>query len=272
MMYNQVKQIILAVSVMTAAMSLPVQAADDKGFAECTLVLDGATLQVLQRDGSCDKRYAPASTFKVPLAVIGFDKDILKSPHEPLWQWKPDFKAPKRDQKAVDPEIWLKDSVLWYSREITHRLGQKQFAQAIAQLDYGNHDVSGTAGKHDGLTASWLGSSLEISADEQAQFIAKLVAETLPVSKAAQAKTKASMPVFTSDTGWKVTGKTGSIWLRDTKGNYNRNRPLAWFVGWAEKDGRTVIFAKMKVYNKPVKIAAGWLLRGQFLKTFDPKI
>lgn len=237
--------------------------------AECTVVLDAATSKVLVRKGSCDSRYAPASTFKVPLAVIGFDKGILKSEHDPVWQWKPEFDAPKRDHKAVDPTSWLKDSVLWYSREMTRMMGQEQFSQAIKALDYGNMDVSGDKVKKDGLTHSWLGTSLTISPDEQAKFIGALVNETLPVSKEAQVKTKASMPVFESANGWKVTGKTGSIWLRDDKGEYNKSRPLGWFVGWAEKGDRKVVFARMKVYDKPVNLAAGRMLRDQFLKTFN---
>lgn len=267
-MQNSLKFTALATVLLWAGFQVPAFAGKSDP-AECTVMLDATTNKVLLRKGNCDSRYAPASSFKVPLAVIGFDKGILKSEHDPVWQWKPEFDAPKRDHKAVDPTDWLRDSVLWYSREITRMLGQEQFSQAIKVLDYGNMDVSGNKQKQDGLTHSWLGTSLTISPDEQVKFISALVNETLPVSKQAQAKAKASMPVFESASGWKVTGKTGSIWLRDSKGEYIRNRPLGWFVGWAEKDGRTVIFARMKVYDKPVKLAAGRMLREQFLQTFN---
>lgn len=254
---------------LTGGMSFQAQAAEKGVVAECAVVMDAATQKVLTRKGQCDKRFTPASTFKVPLAVIGFDKNILQSEHEPVWQWKPEMEAPERDRIAVDPARWLEKSVVWYSREITKQLGQKQFSEAVAALDYGNKDVSGRAGKQDGLTGSWIGSSLEISPDEQVQFLNKLVHETLPVSKQAQQKTKAAMTVLMSEKGWKVTGKTGAARLRDAKGNFVGEQHLGWFVGWAEKDGRQLVFANMKAFDKPTKMSPGLFIRSQFLKNFD---
>ena len=258
---------------LTAGITFQAQAqaqASEKGIvAECAVVMDAATQKILSRKGVCDKRFTPASTFKVPLAVIGYDKNILHSEHDPVWQWKPEMEAPERDRIAVDPARWLEQSVVWYSRVITKQLGQKQFSEAVAALDYGNKDVSGRAGKQDGLTGSWIGSSLEISPDEQVRFLSKLVNETLPVSKQAQQKTKAAMTVFTSEKGWKVTGKTGAARLRDAKGNFAGNQRLGWFVGWAEKDGRKLVFANMQVFDKALKTSPGLLIRGQFLQSFD---
>lgn len=250
---------------LTGGISFQAQAAEKGVVAECAVVMDVSSQKILSRKGVCDKRFTPASTFKVPLAVIGYDKNILHSKHDPVWQWKPDMVARERDKVAVDPALWLEQSVIWYSREITRMLGQKQFSEAVTALDYGNNDVSGTAGKQDGLTHSWIDSSLQISADEQVQFLNKLVHETLPVSKQAQQKTKAAMPVFMSEKGWKVTGKTGATQLHKSKGTQR----LGWFVGWAEKDGRQLIFANMQVFDKPVKVNPGMLIRAQFLKNFD---
>src|SRR5258705_13875344 len=92
---------------------------------ECTLILDSESSETLYRDGVCDQRFSPASTFKVPLSLIGYDAGILSDEHTPAWGYKPQFKAVKRDQKTVDPTIWEKDSILWFSREITRRLGSE---------------------------------------------------------------------------------------------------------------------------------------------------
>lgn len=264
-MDNKLRSAALLAFVLTSGASFQAQAGEKGVVAECAVVMDAATQKILSRKGVCDKRFTPASTFKVPLAVIGYDKNILQSEHEPVWQWKPEMVAPERDRIAVDPARWLEQSVVWYSREITKQLGQKQFSEAVAELDYGNKDVLGSAGKQDGLTGSWIDSSLKISADEQVQFLNKLVHETLPVSKEAQQKTKAAMPVFTSEKGWKVTGKTGATQLHETKGKER----LGWFVGWAEKDGRKLIFANMQVFDRPVKMSPGLFIRSQFLKNFD---
>ena len=38
---------------------------------------------------------------------------------------------------------------------------------------------------------------------------------------------------------------------RDKAGKADRSRPLGWFVGWATKGDRRVIFARLNVANRP---------------------
>jgi len=33
--------------------------------------------QVIKQEGECSKRYAPQSTFKMPLALMGFDRGVF---------------------------------------------------------------------------------------------------------------------------------------------------------------------------------------------------
>ena len=126
----------------------------------CTVIVDGRSGDILVREGICDQRFAPFSTFKLPLAVIGYDAGILIDDVTPRWEWHTGLTAPERDHKPVDPTIWERDSVLWYSREITRLLGSEAFERYVAELGYGNGDVSGVAGKDNGLTHGWLGASL----------------------------------------------------------------------------------------------------------------
>lgn len=215
--------------------------------AECTLVLDAATNTIVLEEGECRQRYTPASTFKIPLSLIAYDAGILTDAHAPRWNWKPGMRAPKRDQKAVDPTIWQADSVLWYSREITRHLEAERFADYVRQLGYGNGDVSGDPGVDNGLTQAWLTSSLQISPYEQAAFLKKLLTGDLAVSAAAQRQTMSIIPTFKTSNGWTAHGKTGSGWTRDTAGEIRKDRPVGWFVGWAEKNGRTVVFARQGI-------------------------
>jgi beta-lactamase class D len=85
---------------------------------DCTVILDARNGDVLLREGICDQRFAPFSSFKLPLAVMGFDAGILVDDVTPRWEWHPGMTAPQRDHKPVDPTIWERDSVLWYSREV----------------------------------------------------------------------------------------------------------------------------------------------------------
>ncbi|MDX8521333.1 class D beta-lactamase [Mesorhizobium dulcispinae] len=225
----------------------------------CTLIQDQESGATLYQDGVCDQRVSPASTFKVPLALIGYDAGILSDQHTPSWDYKPEFNAVKRDRKTVDPTIWERDSIIWYSREITRRLGAKSFAGYVSKFGYGNADVSGTAGKNDGLTNSWVDSSLEISPVEHTDFLRRLLAGKMPVSAKAHEMTKAIIPSFKAG-DWTVQGKTGSTGLDKNK------RSLGWFVGWAEKDGRRIVFARLVVDAKRSDMPKGLATRAAFLK------
>jgi beta-lactamase class D len=253
--------------VGTASGSLNMATAVAQEPKSCTVILDARSGAVVHRDGICDERFSPASTFKVPLAVMGFDAGILKGAHDPAWAWHEGIEAPKRDRKTVDPMTWERDSVLWYSREVTRRLGFDRFASYVSQLDYGNKDISGNPGKNNGLTHAWLASSLVISADEQVRFVRKLLMDTLPLSKEAQAKTRAIVPGFDAPGGWRVYGKTGSIWLRDSKGEFDREQPIGWFVGWAQKRGQRVVFARLEIgKDGSAQAPKGLAVRALFLK------
>lgn len=222
-------------------------AAEQAALLHCTVILDVESGDSLYRDGKCDKRLPPASSFKLPLALMGFDAGILNSPTDPNWPYRAAYDAPERDHKDVDPTIWERDSVLWYSREITKALGAERFAGYVKVLDYGNADVTGRPGRDDGLTHSWLSNSLQISGDEQAAFAWRLARNELAVSKEAIERTREIIPSFPAADGWKVQGKTGSIWLRKRNGSFDRKKPIGWFVGWAEKGAERIAFATVKV-------------------------
>lgn len=257
---------LLPLILIAAASSYSRTEAEPQDSPACILIIDAKAGTTIRRNGACDTRLGPASTFKIPLAVMGYDAGVLKTAHDPVWPWRPGIDAPKRDRKLVDPTIWERDSVLWYSREITRHLGAERFAAYVAKFGYGNADVSGDAGKNNGLTHAWLSSSLAISADEQAAFIRQLLSDSLPATKQAQAQARAIIPVFDAPGGWRVHGKTGSIWLRKKDGSFDKDHPLGWFVGWAEKGDRQIIFASLDVGEEQTSKPKGWVVRDTFLK------
>lgn len=229
----------------------------------CTLIAAYPEQKILYESGDCDQRQPPASSFKIPLAVIGFDARLLTGAHEPSMPYKDEYKSGmKIQEKTTDPTIWMKDSIVWYSQQLTLKLGTDKFQSYVDQFDYGNKDLSG------GLTTAWLGTSLTISPREQVTFLTKLLNNDLGVSKDATDKAMSVMPEFSSP-GWRVFGKTGTSWDRDAKGGYDRTRPLGWFVGWADRDGRKIVFAKLVRGNEKWAEYGGPKARDEFLKELD---
>lgn len=210
------------------------------GRIRATLLVDAATGKPLHRSGACASRFSPCSTFKIPLALMGFDAGILTGPHAPAWDYDPKLYRANRDaeKQRTDPTSWESNSVVWYSQEITRRLGAAAFRAYVDRFGYGNRDLTGNPGKNDGLTHAWLMSSLTVSPDEQVAFLRRMLAHRL-VSAKAHALTESILPAFDGSHGWRVHGKTGSGWA-----DRDQSR-LGWFVGWADKGGRRVVFAKL---------------------------
>ena len=228
----------------------------------CTLAKDAVSGDVLVEEGDCAGRMAPASTFKIAIALMGFDSGILKSPDAPelpfkegYVYWRPEWKQP------TTPARWMKYSVVWYSQQVTQKLGKREYQRYAEAFEYGNADVSGDPGKNNGLTRAWLSSSLQISPHEQVDFLRRMIGGQLPVSADAVEKTAAITDYGTKGDGWHVHGKTGAGLPRGSDGELLRGQPFGWFVGWAEKDGREVVFARLIRDGERQKTAPGFRAR-----------
>ena len=254
----------MRILIILALALLPVSA---QAKTLCTALAEAASGKMLMQDGDCETRVTPASTFKIALAVMGYDSGFLKDEHTPLLPFQegyPDWiKAWRTD---TDPAAWMKKSVVWYSQRITENLGEERFGKYVETLDYGNQDVSGDLGKDNGLERSWIGSSLKISPVEQVNFLRRLVRRELPVSPAAfdmTAKITAQPPL---PGGWELHGKTGSALLRKADGSQDRDRAYGWFVGWATRGDKTIVFARLIQTEKREAIGSDLVARDAFLK------
>lgn len=201
---------------------------------ECFLVKDNSS--VLKKEGQCEIAYAPHSTFKIALSLMGFDSGIFESPTSPSFPFKSEYSAGinvcKGDHNA---KTWMRDSCVWFSQVLTSKLGMEKFRDYVTKFNYGNKDVSGDPGKNNGLKLSWLNSSIRITPDEQIQFIQSMIDKKLPVSARAFEMTKKILFIQELSGGWNLYGKTGN-------GRYKEELQQGWFVGWIEKGERKLVF------------------------------
>lgn len=222
------------VALMVAVMPLGSAVAQTDIQAACTLIARSDTGETLVEEGNCDSRATPASTFKLPLAVIGFDTRALTSSETPSVDFDPDKHVAWIDtwKATATPRTWLRDSVVWYSWEVTRPLGLEGIAPYLERFKYGNQDMSGTAGENNGITHAWLSSSLSISPREQIAFLSKLMMRSLPVKVASQELAIETTASYGFGEDQTVKGKTGSGFARDADGTVMRDRQIGWFVGW----------------------------------------
>lgn len=214
-------------------------------WAQSACFLASENQTVLKQEGSdCNQRYAPESTFKIPLSLMGFDSGILVDKFNPEWPYKKEYELYLNVWKYPhNPQTWIRDSCVWYSQVLTQQLGMKRFKRYVDTFQYGNQDVSGDKGQNNGLTQAWLSSSLAISPIEQIKFLQKIIHKELPVNPKAFTMTKDILYIQELAGGWKLYGKTGN---GRQLTNDKRQKLLlqhGWFVGWIEKDGRVITFA-----------------------------
>lgn len=224
----------------------------------CTAIADAATGKILMQRGDCGRRVTPASTFKIAISLMGYDSGFLKDEHTPTLPFREGYLDWRDNWKeATDPRKWMKDSVVWYSQQVTLSLGKEGFARYVTKFKYGNADVSGDA-KNDGLTLSWIASSLAISPLEQLAFLGKVVKRQLGVSQHAYDMTAALTQFGPLPGGWNVNGKTGAA------------AGFGWYVGWASHGTRTLVFARLieKDESQPQDVPAGVLARDGFIAAF----
>jgi beta-lactamase class D len=119
------------------------------------------------------RRLCPASTFKIPHALIALETGARHSADD-LEKWDGTDRGLavwNRDHTLASA---LRHSVVWYFQRTAVLVGRERMTEQLARLHYGNAVVGPD------LTRFWLDGSLQISADEQADFMVGLVRRSLP--------------------------------------------------------------------------------------------
>lgn len=233
----------------------------------CTAIADAASGALWRHEGTCDRRVTPASTFKIAIGLMGYDFGYLIDEHSPRLtfrkgdpDWMPSWRQP------TDPTSWIKNSVVWYSQRVTRRLGEQRFQQYVTSFRYGNEDVSGDHGQHNGLTHAWLGSSLQISPLEQLNFLEQVVQRRLAVTARAYDMVDRITKIGTLPNGWEIHGKTGTGFPITSDGSTDEDHAFGWFVGWASNGSRSVVFARLVQDSEAQSVPAGLRAREAFMK------
>ena len=184
-------------------------------------------------ESRCRQRFSPHSTFKIPNALIALETGVVKDenvitpyasdkhPSEAWW--------PAEWQQDTNLRSGIKYSVVWYYQEIAKQVGKETYNKYLQQFQYGNEDISGP------IDQFWLGSSLEISPNEEVEFLKKFYNEELSVSKRTTDIVK-DILVLEKTNSYKFSGKTGLSGVVNGKA-------LGWFVGYLEREDNVYFFA-----------------------------
>jgi beta-lactamase class D len=148
---------------------------------------------------------------------------------------------------------------------VTGRLGAAGVRGYVQAFDYGNRDLSSVAGMSDAAALSELSPTLAISPAEQTVFLRKVVKRSLPLSAHAYDMTARLLRQDALANGWEVYGKTGTARARLPDGSEDEAQYIGWFVGWASKGGRTLVFARLLQHPLDARQYAGARARDALL-------
>jgi beta-lactamase class D len=189
----------------------------------------------------CATRFLPASTFKILNSLIGLEAGVIADETYVIaWDGTPyDIPAWNQDHTLKSA---IQNSVVWYYQELARRVGQERMQAYVDAAQYGNRDISGQ------IDTFWLEGGLRISADEQVEFLKRLVQSDLPFSTRSVDIVKEILVL--EDTGsYRLSGKTGSV---------QRVTPhVGWFVGYLETGGDVYFFALNYESANPDGLASG---------------
>lgn len=225
--------LILSAATVRANESFTPRADWEHHFADAGAT--GTIVVVDERDGSrwvwdaarAAERFSPASTFKIPHALIALDAGVVRDEFQ-VFPWDGTERSIRSWNRDQDLRSSMRNSVVWVYQEFARAIGAERERACLERLDYGNHSVG------DAVDEFWLDGSLRISAYEQIAFLRRLYRNELPFAVAHQRLVKDVM-INEAGRDWILRAKTG--WQARLE------RQIGWWVGWVERPDGAVFFA-----------------------------
>jgi beta-lactamase class D len=203
---------------------------DSKGVKGTFVLFEPANDRYLVAGEARAKQgFIPASTFKIPNALIGLEVGSIGDENEVFhWDGKPQVRPEwERDQTLA---TGMRYSCVWMFQEVARRTGKARMKEWLAKLDYGNRDIKG------GIDHFWLQGALRVSAMQQVDFLRKLAEGELAMTQRSQRLVREAL-VFEKTPAYTLYAKTGST-------GHVRN-PVDWWVGWIERKGKPIAYFAM---------------------------
>ncbi|MGW4407546.1 class D beta-lactamase [Nonomuraea sp. NPDC004702] len=169
----------------------------------------------------------PASSFKVPHALVALETGVVKSPDEVIpWDGTPQPYPEWEKDMTMREAVRISNAAAF--QVIARRIGLTRERQWLHRLGYGNQQT-GTV-----VDRFWLDGPLKISAVEQTRFMERLATQRLPASRANQRAVQ-DLILMEKKNGYTLYAKSG--WQNAP------NPGTGWWTGWVERGGRLYTFA-----------------------------
>lgn len=212
------------------------------GLSGAAVVYDPAALRFeVYNEELARTRRSPCSTFKIISSLTALETGIIE-PGDSVRRWSGEVFWNEKWNRDIDFPEAFRESCVWYFREVIDEIGPERMQEELERLAYGNGDLSDWEGRQNtnnnnrALTGFWVESSLMISPREQTEVMERIFGKKSPYSQETQSRLREVMLVEgQTQTDFSVYGKTGM-------GKLAGEVVDAWFVGFAQSEGKTVYF------------------------------
>jgi beta-lactamase class D len=237
---NIFPRVIALATVLVAFDSLSANQAND---SSCVVVQElSADKPHHVRGNGCWSRLSPASTFKIPHALVALQTGVVTIDTVEKWNGRRYDAQPKWNQDHTIVTS-LRPSVLWFFQRIAPRVGASRIGEWLDKFEYGNRDTSGP------VTEYWINGRLAISPVEQVAFLRRFYQGELPVAtqyiravrdglQQHRGTIENARGVHRLDGDWRnatLNAKTGATTTPDYR--------VSWLVGLLDVSGRQHLFA-----------------------------
>jgi beta-lactamase class D len=181
-----------------------------------------------------EKRFLPASTFKIMNTLIALESRSISSIDE-VFKWDGTQRSFEAWNKDLSVREAFRVSAVWVYQEMARRTGREKIEKWMVDCAYGNMKTGPE------IDRFWLDGETAISAQEQVWFLKSLYNEKLPFSKDVQQQVKELM-LADSAGDKRLYAKTG--WAARVE------HQIGWYVGFVENGEDAWIFALNIDINK----------------------
>lgn len=169
--------------------------------------------------------FTPASTFKIISSLIALETSVIPNEISVL-TWD----GVERSVPAWNRDLNMREafniSAVWFYQVLVRRVGYEQMQQWVTQIGYGNQVIGSKAD----INQFWLGGQLQITPQEQIQFLQRFYRNDLPFSERTIAIVKDIM-IVEQTPDYTIRAKTG--WASK----------IGWYVGYLEQNENVYFFA-----------------------------
>ena len=254
-----------ALAVSLTALPAPVLQA-----GECVVVAPLHGAETVYGGDECRRRTLPASTFKIPHALIALQTQVVTGTSVIPWDGiRRDYPAWNRDQTL---ESSIKMSAVWVFQQFAAAIGRDRELAHLRAFHYGSASFA-----HD-VRQFWLNGDLQISPSEQVAFLRRMFSYDLPVDRAHVETVKADlqMPAGKLENAagvheFALRWPAGTIARLKTGNGTVKGERVSWLVGALESGGEQYLFAsRARSATRPLGTTAGADLALRVLNTIDP--